>query len=346
MKKVIVRLGNGLGNQLFTYAAGYSFAKKNKAELYVDDESGFYKKRYKYELHNFITTASIAEKQDKFLGHFGRVKRRLLKKINNINKSKIFLVEDVDKNKLSYYNVAIAATFNKQNRPTSYLRKPVCGLQMIILMELGLQGTGMVFWLFHKDLAGLAQLHRDLEACFPPGTIDTVYSYLSITELTEYQPTEDDLKARAQREFKLEEGTSEYEAKLAELAEWKADYEKFRLYPEMPDWEIMCFYPMLKKRQGEDNWYMLDFDARKKLMRTHAVTGRKFAGRIKQLITGSSGLDDWEWGVTLMAQQLDAVKEIVYEMRLDEVSAKYAEFGPFYINLRLEPEALWKHFGL
>ena len=103
---------------------------------------------------------------------------------------------------------------------------------------------------------------------------------------------------------------------------------------------------MLKKRQGEDNWYMLGFDARKKLMRTHAVTGRKFAGRIKQLITGSSGLDDWEWGVTLMAQQLDAVKEIVYEMRLDEVSAKYAEFGPFYINLRLEPEALWKHLGL
>ena len=204
----------------------------------------------------------------------------------------------------------------------------------------------LVFWLFHKDLAGLAQLHRDLEVCFPPGTIDTVYSYLSITELTEYQPTEDDLKARAQREFKLEEGTSEYEAKLAELAEWKADYEKFRLYPEMPDWEVMCFYPMLKKRTGEDNWYMLDFDTRKALMKTHAVTGRKFAGRISQLITGSAGLDDWEWGVTLMAQQLDAVKEIVYEMRLDEVSAKYAEFGPFYINLRLEPKALWKHLGL
>ena len=204
----------------------------------------------------------------------------------------------------------------------------------------------LVFWLFHEDLAGLAQLHRDLEACFPAGTIDTVYSYLSVTELTEYQLTEDDLKARAQREYKLEEGTPEFEAKLVELVKWKADYEKFRIYPEMPDWEIMCFYPMLKKRQGEDNWYMLDFDTRKKLMRTHAVTGRKFAGRIKQLITGSSGLDDWEWGVTLMAQQLDAVKEIVYEMRLDEVSAKYAEFGPFYINLRLEPEALWKHFEL
>ena len=77
MKKVIVRLGNGLGNQLFTYAAAYSFAKKNKAELYVDDESGFYK-RYEYELHSFNITASIAEKEDKFIGHLGRVRRKFL----------------------------------------------------------------------------------------------------------------------------------------------------------------------------------------------------------------------------------------------------------------------------
>ena len=200
--------------------------------------------------------------------------------------------------------------------------------------------------LFHEELNGLIQMHRNLESCFPSGVLEIVYSYLSITELTEYQPTEADLKARAQREFRLEEGTPEYDAKIAELTEWKADYEKFRLYPEMPDWEIMCFYPMLKKRQGEDNWYMLDFDTRKKLMRTHAITGRKFAGRIKQLITGSTGLDDWEWGVTLMAQQLDAIKDIVYEMRLDEVSAKYAEFGPFYINVRLEPKALFEHLNL
>ena len=108
----------------------------------------------------------------------------------------------------------------------------------------------------------------------------------------------------------------------------------------------MCFYPMLKRRQGEDNWYSLDFDTRKKLMRGHAAIGRKYARRIKQLITGSTGLDDWEWGVTLMAQQLDAVKDIVCEMRFDEVTAKYGEFGPFYINLRLEPAALWRHLKL
>jgi len=204
----------------------------------------------------------------------------------------------------------------------------------------------LAVWLFHEELGGLGKLHRELEACFPAGALEMVYSYLSVTELTEYMPTDEDLKARALREFKLEEGTPEFDEKMEELGKWKADYEQFRLYPEMPDWEVMCFYPMLKKRAGEDNWYMLDYDARKALMRTHAVTGRKYAGRISQLITGSTGLDDWEWGVTLMAHEVGSVKDIVYEMRKDEVSARFAEFGPFYINLRLEPEALWNHLGL
>ena len=100
MKKVIVRLGNGLGNQLFIYAAAYAFAKKNEAELYIDDESGFYK-RHKYELHNFKISAQIIEEKYKFTGLLGRVKRRLLKKFNIKN---LFLVEDLDKNKLTYYN--------------------------------------------------------------------------------------------------------------------------------------------------------------------------------------------------------------------------------------------------
>jgi chlorite dismutase len=81
-------------------------------------------------------------------------------------------------------------------------------------------------------------------------------------------------------------------------------------------------------------------------MGSHAKTGRKFAGRISQLITGSTGLDEYEWGVTLIAHNLDAVKEIVYEMRFDEVSARYGEFGPFYINLRLQPADLWEHLKL
>lgn len=202
------------------------------------------------------------------------------------------------------------------------------------------------FSLFHEELGGLAQMHRDLEACFPAGALEVVYSFLSVTELSEYMPSDDDLKARAEREFKLAPDSDEFKTKLAELQQGSDDYKKYRLYPELPDWEVMCFYPMLKRRQGGDNWYSLDFDTRKKLMRGHAAVGRKYAGRIKQLITGSTGLDDWEWGVTLMAQQLDTVKDIVCEMRFDEVTARYGEFGPFYINLRLEPAALWQHLKL
>jgi hydrogen peroxide-dependent heme synthase len=103
---------------------------------------------------------------------------------------------------------------------------------------------------------------------------------------------------------------------------------------------------MSKRRAGNDNWYSLEFGKRKELMAGHARVGRKFAGRISQLITGATGLDDWEWGVTLMAHQVDALKEIVYEMRFDEVSARYGEFGPFYVNLRLQPGDLWEHLPL
>jgi len=103
MKKVIVRLGNGLGNQLFTYAAAYSFAKKNNAKLFVDDESGFYK-RYKYELHSFNISAPIIEKKYKFLGFFGRIKRKILIKLSKLNSHTKFLIEERNKNKLSNYN--------------------------------------------------------------------------------------------------------------------------------------------------------------------------------------------------------------------------------------------------
>ena len=103
MKKVIVRLGNGLGNQLFTYAAAYSFAKKNGAELLVDDESGFYK-RYKYELHNFNISANIANRKHKFIGFLGRIKRKILTKLSSINSKSKFLIEKKDKDKLTFFN--------------------------------------------------------------------------------------------------------------------------------------------------------------------------------------------------------------------------------------------------
>jgi chlorite dismutase len=196
-----------------------------------------------------------------------------------------------------------------------------------------------------SDLAQLAQLHRELECGFAPGTLTRVFSYLSVTELSEYMPTEEDNKKMLEQE-KLEPGTEAFEKRRAELAQRMKNYEHYRLYPEMPDWEVMGFYPMSKRRAATDNWYLLDFASRKKLMGGHARVGRKYAGRVSQLISGSTGVDDWEWGVTLMAHQVDALKEIVYEMRFDEVSARYGDFGPFFINMRLCPADLWTHLHL
>jgi hydrogen peroxide-dependent heme synthase len=204
----------------------------------------------------------------------------------------------------------------------------------------------LAFILYAAELGQAGQMHRDLEAGFPVGTLQRVYQYLSITELTEYMPTDEDNRRMLVEQEKLDPESEDFKRRWAEVSKRKADYERYRLYPEMPDWEVMAFYPMNKRRQGDDNWYMLDFATRKRLMGGHARVGRKFSGRVSQLITGSVGLDDWEWGVTLTAHQADALKEIVYEMRFDEVSARYGEFGPFYINLRLSPAALWAHLHL
>ena len=115
-----------------------------------------------------------------------------------------------------------------------------------------------------------------------------------------------------------------------------------RLYPELPKSKYVCFYPMDKKRDGNDNWYMLSMEERKKLMYAHGLIGRSYAGKIKQIITGSVGLDDHEWGVTLFSDDMLQFKKIVYEMRFDEVSARYGEFGEFLVGNLLDNEKLVK----
>ena len=115
-----------------------------------------------------------------------------------------------------------------------------------------------------------------------------------------------------------------------------------RLYPELPKSKYVCFYPMDKKRDGNDNWYMLSMEERKKLMYAHGLIGRSYAGKIKQIITGSVGLDDHEWGVTLFSDDMLQFKKIVYEMRFDEVSARYGEFGEFLVCNLLDNEKLVK----
>ncbi|WP_100488036.1 hydrogen peroxide-dependent heme synthase [Sporolactobacillus pectinivorans] len=115
-----------------------------------------------------------------------------------------------------------------------------------------------------------------------------------------------------------------------------------RLKPILPKTDYFCFYPMNKKREQQDNWYMLPMDARREMMKNHGRIGRSYAGRIKQVITGSVGFDDWEWGVTLFSDDVLQFKKLVYEMRFDEVSARFGEFGSFYVGTFLDNDRFTK----
>ncbi|MDF2720596.1 MAG: heme peroxidase [Paenibacillus sp.] len=111
-----------------------------------------------------------------------------------------------------------------------------------------------------------------------------------------------------------------------------------RLKPALPKTNHICFYPMNKRRSGNDNWYMLSIEERRGFMRSHGMIGRTYAGRVKQIITGSVGFDDWEWGVTLFADDPLTFKKLVYEMRFDEASARFGEFGAFYVGNLLDTD--------
>jgi peroxiredoxin len=191
------------------------------------------------------------------------------------------------------------------------------------------------------DLARLQTFQHELLG----GPLVATWSYVSLTEASEYSTTDDDERARLASEDGITD-PAEVEARLGPWRDRMAHYRENRLHPRLPLKKTICFYPMSKRRLGDDNWYALDFDARKELMMGHARVGRGYAGRVLQLITGSTGLDDWEWGVTLLADDPAALKEIVYEMRFDEVSARYAEFGPFVTGLVLEPDDALRRVGL
>jgi chlorite dismutase len=118
-----------------------------------------------------------------------------------------------------------------------------------------------------------------------------------------------------------------------------------RLFPEIPPGRFVCFYPMNKKRGETQNWYSAPFDRRASMMREHGMIGRHYAGKVVQVISGSIGYDDWEWGVDLFADDQLVFKKLIYEMRFDEASAVYAEFGPFYIGRRFPASDLPKLLG-
>jgi chlorite dismutase len=166
------------------------------------------------------------------------------------------------------------------------------------------------------------------------------YGYFSVVELS--------LHGAAQRYQKLlekqglQEDTPEWDKALEEQLEKEKETQKARIYPQIPDDPYICFYPMNKKRGEQINWFMLSPRERGMLMKSHGTTGRKYYGRVSQIITSSSGLADYDWSVNLFANDAVDFKKLIYEMRFDEVSAVYADFGPFYIGIRTAPEDLFK----
>jgi chlorite dismutase len=174
------------------------------------------------------------------------------------------------------------------------------GVQVVPVAMLG-HKADVAFMVLGADLWRLRRVQTELTAA----GLEVVDSYVSLTELSEYNPSPPD-----------------------ELRE-------ARLHPNLPPEgkRAFCFYPMSKRRGDVHNWFSLAFDDRKELMYAHGMSGRKFAGRVLQVITGSTGVDDFEWGVTLFAVHPDDLKDVVYTLRFDEASALYAEFGPFYTGM-------------
>jgi peroxiredoxin len=164
--------------------------------------------------------------------------------------------------------------------------------------------------------------------------LEPAYGYFSVIEASLYELTAIAMKRLAERG--LRPGTPEYDAaKDEEFARQKTHMDE-RLYRKVPPQRYICFYPMNKRRGEHVNWYTLTLDERRAMMRNHGSIGHKYVSQVTQVISGSVGLDDWEWGVSLHADDALVFKKLIYEMRFDPTSALYAEFGPFYVGVRMD----------
>lgn len=175
--------------------------------------------------------------------------------------------------------------------------------------------------------------------------LEPAYSFVSISEVSEYVPTVEQYAERLIKEGSTPDDAA-YQAKVTAYEQRLPVMNKQRLYPEFPTLPVTSFYPMNKIRHPLANWYTEPFSSRTAMMAEHATSGIKFAGRVSQLITAATGFDDWEWGVTLWARAPEHIKEIVYTMRFDLASARYAEFGQFYVSYVLSPADAVAHLKL
>lgn len=175
--------------------------------------------------------------------------------------------------------------------------------------------------------------------------LDPTYSFVSLSEISEYVPSVEQYGTKLVEEGETE-GSESYIAKVNSYKRREPIMRRQRLTPDFPDWPVVCFYPMNKKRKVGENWFTLPFSERSRMMSEHAKSGMAFAGRVTQLITVGVGLEDWEWGVTLWAMNPNFLTHIVYQMRFDEASARYAEFGPFYTSYIMSADRLLNHLRL
>ena len=217
----------------------------------------------------------------------------------------------------------------------------------LLTFSIVLPKSDLGFMLLTPDLHMADGFAKQLGLALGPGILTPEFSWLSMTERSEYTTGENEYAQTLEKEEKLAPGAPEFEEKMAGFRARMAKYLNDRLKPNLPDWPVICFYPMSKRRGGPgQNWYTLDFPSRKRLMAGHARVGRTYARRVLELITGSTGLDDMEWAVTLFAKTTSEIKSIVYEMRFDEVSAQYAEFGEFFIGLQMPLDSLFARLSL
>ena len=187
------------------------------------------------------------------------------------------------------------------------------------------------------DPVKIESVHQAIQASPLGPAIKPSWSYVSLSEISEYVQSVDQYRERLVQSGEQPD-SSALETKVNAYVSRLEKMNVQRLKPVFPDWPVSCFYPMNKWRYPGANWFTLSSSERNKLMGEHARSGIKFAGRVSQLITVGVGLDDWEWGVTLWATNPLHLKQIVYDMRFDEASAKYAEFGPFYTSYLATPE--------
>jgi hydrogen peroxide-dependent heme synthase len=186
---------------------------------------------------------------------------------------------------------------------------------------------------FRDSLDAIGAAQTAFDATNLRKVLEPVYAFLSVTEAGLYHITADLARQAEARGGKV--GDEQFARALAERsdAELSSAHIQRRLYPEIPDgMPYVCFYPMSKRRNDGQNWYTLSLDERSRLMQAHGMTGRRYAGKVQQVITGAIGLDAWEWGVTLFASDPLQFKKLVTDMRFDEVSAKYADFGSFFVG--------------